>query len=256
MARPRHQGYLLQLIAPIRHGGRDGVILALVGKGTLVEGFEDQLYLFLEQVPVGRLVQQGRAKGFHFPGVVAAAHAKDDPSLGQNIGGGKILGQPQRVPHRGNVETAAEVEVLGQVGQVDVQQEEVGDALVALGLKVMFRHPQGIVAAGVHNFGNGLGLVKGGGQIFVGKGTVVHRCAAVTHVVHIDMAGVQAVKLGNHSGPPFGWGRYVDRNYRLLAAYRQCGRYQAKDRHTAGRLFRIPAGAGMTVSICGCPDFL
>ena len=198
----RHQGYLLELVAAVRHLGRDGVILALMGKGTLVERLENQLDLLLEQVAVGGLVKEGRAEGFDFPGVVTAADAKDDPAVGQDVGGGKVLGQAEGVPHRGNVETAAELEVAGQMRQVDIQHQQVGDALVALGLEVVFRHPEGIVAAGVHSFGNGLGLVKGGGQVFVGKGTVVHRRAAVADIVHIDMAGVQAVKLGNHCPAP------------------------------------------------------
>jgi hypothetical protein len=52
----RHQGNLFQLIAPIGHSGGNVVVLAVMGERALVESFENDLYLLLEQFPVGVLV--------------------------------------------------------------------------------------------------------------------------------------------------------------------------------------------------------
>ena len=175
-----------------------------MGEGPFVKGLEDNLNLLLEQVAVSRLVQQRRPEGFHLAGMVAPAHAEDDPTLGEDVGGGEVFGQPQRIPHRRDVEAATELQVLGQVGQMDIEHQEVGDALVTLGLEVVLGHPHSVVTQAVHGLGYGRGLVEGGGQILVGVRAVVHCGAAVTDVVHIHVAGVKAVELANHVAPPVG----------------------------------------------------
>ena len=57
--RPRHQRQFLQRIAAIGHFGRQRVMLALVRKALVVEGFQDDLDLLLEQFAVGLLVMIG-----------------------------------------------------------------------------------------------------------------------------------------------------------------------------------------------------
>ena len=198
---PGHQGNLLQVIAAIGHVRRDVVVLAVVGEGAFIEGLEDDLYLFLEQLPVGVPVQHGRVQGFDLAGVVAPAHAEDDPSVGEDVGGGIVLGQAQGVPHGGDVEAAANLESLGQVGQVDGEQQQVGDALVAFPLEVVLGHPEGIVVQPVHGLGNGLGLVERRGQTVIGQPAVVGRRGVQADVVKVNVPGKQAAKLGNHSGP-------------------------------------------------------
>ena len=56
---PRHQGQLLQGVAAVRYLRRQGVMLALVRKGLLVEGLKDDVDLLLEQLAVGLLVSSG-----------------------------------------------------------------------------------------------------------------------------------------------------------------------------------------------------
>ena len=71
----------LQRVAAIGDFRRQGVVLAVVAEGFVVEGLEDDIDLLLKQFAVGFLIQQGRAEGFHFAGMVAAADAEDDPAV-------------------------------------------------------------------------------------------------------------------------------------------------------------------------------
>src|SRR3954453_22033300 len=73
--RPRHQGDLLQRIAAIGHLGRDRVVLALVRERLALERLEDDLDALLEDLAVGLLVEQGRAKRLDLARVIAAADA-------------------------------------------------------------------------------------------------------------------------------------------------------------------------------------
>ena len=116
LARAGHQGKLLQRVAAIGHFRRQGVVLALVRPGLFVERLEDDFHLLFKQLPVGVLVLQGRTEALDLAGVVAATHAEYDAPAGQDVGGGVVFGQTQRVPHRSDVEAAAKLEVLGHVG--------------------------------------------------------------------------------------------------------------------------------------------
>src|SRR5918994_2237635 len=80
-----HQGDLPDLIAPIRHRGRDRVVLALVGEGALVEGLEDDLDLLLEQLAVGVLVEHRPSEAFDLARVIAPPDAEDDATAGQPV---------------------------------------------------------------------------------------------------------------------------------------------------------------------------
>ena len=131
--------------------------------------------------------------------MIATSHPKNDPPAGEDIGHSKILGQPQRMPHGGNVEAAPNLNPRGHVSQVYRHHQYIGNALVPLGLKVVFGHPEGRVAETVHKLRHSLGFVKHRGQVLVGKPAVIHGCAAVAHVVHVDMASKQTVEFRNHA---------------------------------------------------------
>ncbi len=136
-------------------------------KDSFVEGLEDDVDLFLEQLAVGVLVDQRRAEGFDLAGVVAAADAEHHAAVGEDVGHGVVLGEAQRMPHRRDVEAAADLHVFGHVGQVQRHHQHVGDALGAFALEVMFGHPEGGVAEAVHLLRDGLGFAEGGGQMGV-----------------------------------------------------------------------------------------
>ena len=74
----------LQLVAAIRHPGWDGVVLAVMRKGALVEGLEDDLDLLFEQLAVFVRVEHGRAERLDLAGVIPASDAEDDPPPGQD----------------------------------------------------------------------------------------------------------------------------------------------------------------------------
>ena len=79
---PGDQGQLLEGVASVRHLGRQRVVRPFMGERLVVERLEDDLHRFFELLPVGVLVRQGRTKGLHLAGMVAAPDAEDHPSLG------------------------------------------------------------------------------------------------------------------------------------------------------------------------------
>ena len=174
-------------------------MLAVVRESFLSKGFHHHFNLFLKQFPVGVAVKHWGAESFHFAGVVAAADAKDDAPAGQNVGHRKVLGQAQRMPHRGNVEAAAILQPLRVAGQVQPQHYQVGDAFVAFGLEVMLRHPEFVVAVGFQMAGDVQRPVKDAGQLVIGIPAVVGGGAVQPQVVVHDMAGVRCAEALEHS---------------------------------------------------------
>ena len=77
--------------------------------------------------------------------------------------------------------------------------QDIGNALVAFVLKVVFRHPEGVVAQPVHKLRHRLGFVEHGDQMFVRKATVIHGCTAIADIGHVDVTGEQTIELGNHA---------------------------------------------------------
>ena len=173
-------------------------MLAVMRERLVVERLEDDVDLLFEELAVGRLIEQRRAEGFDLAGVIAPPDAEDDPAAGQDVGGGIILDEAQRVPHRGDVEAAAELDVPGQVCQVQRRHQDIGDALVAFVLEMMLGHPEGVVAQPIHQLRHRLGLVEDRRQLFVGKPAVVHRGAGIAGILHVDVPGKQTVEFGNH----------------------------------------------------------
>src|SRR5262249_32648006 len=125
------------------------------------------LNLFLEQVAVRWLVTQGRAKGLDLTSVIATPYTKDDPPAGQDVGGGKILGKPQRMPHRGNIEATAELQALRDMCQIHGPHQEVGYTLIAFRLKMVFGGPKGIVTDPIQQLRNVARLVEHRDELFI-----------------------------------------------------------------------------------------
>src|SRR5262249_45616544 len=165
----------------------------------IIKRLNNDIAPFREELAVGRLIEQRRPKRFDSPRMIATSHSKRHPPTGEDIGRSKILGQPQGMPHRGNVEAAANLNARGHVGQVHGHHQYIGNALVPLGLEVVFGHPEGGVAETVHELRHGLGLVKYCDQVLVRKPAIIDRYAAVAHVVHVDMASKQTIEFRNHA---------------------------------------------------------
>ncbi len=186
---PRHDGQVLEVVAAIGHARRDRVVLALMREGGVVERLEDDVDLLLEQLAVRGLVEQRRAEGLDFTRVVAAADAEGDAPAGQDVRHRVVLGQPQRMPHRRDVEAAADIETPGEVGEVQRHHHDVGDALVAFALEMMLGHPEGVVAETVHELRHALRLVEDGGELLVRIAPLVGGRRVLAHVAKVDVAG-------------------------------------------------------------------
>ena len=84
------------------------------------------------------------------------------------------------------------------MGQVDVEEQQVGDALVALPLEMVFRRPEGVVPQFLHLEDDGLGLVEDGGQVAVREPAVVDRGAFESKIVEVYVPGEQTAEFGDH----------------------------------------------------------
>src|SRR5262249_52297690 len=113
--RPGHESQLFEGIATVGNLGRQRVMFALMRERFFVKRLEDDLDLFLEEFTIGRLIEERRPKRFDLPRMIATSYPKNDAPTGEDIGRSKILGQPQGMPHGGNVEAAANLNTLGQV---------------------------------------------------------------------------------------------------------------------------------------------
>jgi hypothetical protein len=58
--------------------------------------------------------------------VVATADTEDGATLGHNVGAGEILGETQWMPHRRDVEAAAQFEMLGEMTEMHCRHQKVG----------------------------------------------------------------------------------------------------------------------------------
>src|SRR5262245_40021315 len=144
----------------IRHLGRQRVVLALIREALVVEGFEDDIDLLLKERPVGLLVAQWGAERFDLARVVAATDAKDDAAAGEDVNGSEVLRQPQRMPHRSDIEAATNLDVFRSVREVQCHKDGVGNAFSAFALEVMLSHPETVVAKTIHERGHRLGLAQ------------------------------------------------------------------------------------------------
>ena len=231
--RPRHQRDLLELVASVGHPRRDRVVLALVREGALVERLEDEVDLLLEQLAVGVLIEHRRPERLDLAGVVAAPDPEHDPAVGQPVDGGEVLGHPDRVPHRRDVEAAADADVLREVAEVQGQHQHVRDALVAFALEVVLGQPEDVVAGPVHQLRDGLALRKHRRQVLVGEPAIVRGRAVEPLVVQIHVAREQAAEARDHDGP---------RQVRLYAPEPYHTRHDQLNRFGLNRLSRTIVG--------------
>ena len=125
-----------------------------------VERLHYDVNLLLEQVAVGVPVEHGVSINLNLAGMIASAYAEDGAPSGENVRRSVVLREAQRVPHRCDVEAAADLDVVGDVAKVDRFHQQIADALVALALEVVLCHPEGIVALIVHGYGDCVRLVK------------------------------------------------------------------------------------------------
>ena len=201
--RARHQGELLELVAAVRELRGDGVVLPLVGEALVVERLEDDVDLLLEHLPIERLIHHDAAEGLDLPGVISAPDPEDHAAVGEDVGGRVVLGETQRVPHRADVEAAADPQAFRHVREVHCHHQDVRDALVAFVLEVVLGEPEGVEAEPVHALRNRLGLGEHRHEVLVRVTAFVRRSRILAHVAQIDMARVERRKLGDHRDPPW-----------------------------------------------------
>ena len=133
--------------------------------------------------------------------MIAAGDAEDHAPIAEDVGHRIIFRQAQRMPHRHDVEGAADLEVLGDVDEVHRHHQEVGDAFRAFGLEMVLGHPEGVVAEPVHALGVVHRLVQHAGQFLVRIPAVVDWRAGVARVLQIDRADVGTVEFCDHRAP-------------------------------------------------------
>src|SRR5215813_3931841 len=108
MFRSWYHRNFLKLIPAIRDRWRAFVKFTLVIEGFIVKAFNKNLKLFLEQLTIGLGIQERRPKGLDFARVIPAANSHYDTAIGDDVRHSIVLGQPDRVPHRENIECATE----------------------------------------------------------------------------------------------------------------------------------------------------
>jgi len=90
-------------------------VFALMGKRLLIKRFEE-ISLAPRKLTVGRLIEQRRAKRLHLAGMIAASTPNVDAPPVRMSCHGKILGEPQGMPHGGNVEAAPDANTAPSPG--------------------------------------------------------------------------------------------------------------------------------------------
>src|SRR5256884_1794245 len=196
--RPRHTCDLAELVAAVLHRRRAVVALAVVAERLLVEALEQEVDLLLEQLPVRRLVDDGRPERLDLPRVVAASHAHDHPTVSHDVRHRVVLGEADGVPHREDVEGAAELEAPRLRGEPERELDEVREALVALALEVVLRRPQRVVPELVHQLGDVPRGKEHLAQPLVAVAPGVRRRAFRPDVLQLDLADVERVESFDH----------------------------------------------------------
>jgi hypothetical protein len=80
--------------------------------------------------------------------VIATADAEAHASAGEHVRHGEVFGEPERMPHRRDVEAAPDLQPLGLVGQVERHHQDVRDAFIAFALEMMLGEPEGVAWIG------------------------------------------------------------------------------------------------------------
>ena len=130
--------------------------------------------------------------------MIASAHAEYAAPAGAYVRHREVFRKPQRMPHRRDIEAAAYLDVIGDMAEVDCFHQQVGDALVAFALEVVFRHPEGIVALLVHSDCDCVRLVEDGCQPLIGIEAVVGGRSVKAHILQVYMPCEQTAEPLNH----------------------------------------------------------
>jgi hypothetical protein len=189
---------LAQRVAAVLDRGRDRVVLAAMGERLLVERLEEHLHLLLEELLVGFVVEHRRAEALDFSRVITASDSHDDATVGHDVGGRVILGEAHGMPHREDVEGAAELEPLGLGRQPRAEENEVREHLVALVLEVMLGRPQAVVTVLVHELSHVPGGVVRLDQPLVRVAPVVGGRPLQPHVLQLDLPDVEDREFRDH----------------------------------------------------------
>ena len=177
-------------------------MLALVRELLRVERLHEDVDLLLEQLAIRLGVEHRAAERLHLAAVIPAADAEDHAPPGEDVGGREILGQPERMPHRRDVESAADAKPRREMSQMDGRHQDVRNALVALVLEVVLGQPEDAVPMLVHAPRDGLGLVEHRRQMLVRVASLVRGRGHLTHVPQIHVPGIHGRELADHVVPP------------------------------------------------------
>src|SRR5437867_12589004 len=170
-----------------------------MGEGPLVERLQDDLELLLEERAVRLGVEHGVAEALHLARVIAAPHTEDQAAARQDVRSRVVLGQPDRMPGRDDVEPAADLEPSRVVRDVNGQERDVRDALVALVLEMVLGQPQGLVAELVHRLRELERRVERLDHPLIGVAALVGRSARVPAVLQLDVSDVEGGEALDHS---------------------------------------------------------
>ncbi len=197
--RRRNQGDLLKRVAAIRHLRRDRVVLALVRERLALERLEQDVDALFEDLAVGVLVGQRRAEGLDLAGVIAAGDAKDHPPAAEDVGHRVVFGEAQRVPHRHDVEAAADLQVLGlTLTRCIAIISRFGISSVPSGWKWCSAIQNVLKPRSSMHLAYFTTLCSALGQLLLRIAALVDRRAGVAEVLHVGGAVVGAVEFRDH----------------------------------------------------------
>src|SRR6516162_5414518 len=201
---PRHHGDFFELVSAIGNRRRALEILAFEVKRLLVEAFQQKIEPLLKNRAVGFGVKQRGTEGLHFAGVIAAPDTHDDPAIGHDVGHCVVFGEPDRVPHRQNVEGAAEFETPGLGGEPKPELDQVRQALVAFALEMVLGGPKAVVTELVHQPSD---IARGPeylAQALIRVAAVVRRRAVAADIIELDLTDIERMKPFDHvvTNPP------------------------------------------------------
>src|SRR5271166_4041739 len=137
----RHQRNVLELITAIINRRRTLVVLSLEVKRLLAETTQQQPKLLLEQFTVFLGIEKRGAECLDLARMVAAADSHDDASVGDDVRHGVIFGQPDRMPHRQDVEGATEFQTFGLGGEPQAELDQIREDLITFALKMVLGGP-------------------------------------------------------------------------------------------------------------------
>ena len=102
------------------------------------------------------------------------------------------------MPHRHDIESAAEAQVLRHPAQVHRHHQQIRDQFCAFRLEMVLGHPERVVAALIHALGVLDDLVQRAAQFRLRIAALVDRGAGVPEILHVDCSVIGAIEFRNH----------------------------------------------------------